>query len=122
LVTLGGMGFGDWATEERATRCIDLCFFYAGLMGLIWAEHSFCGLLFYLGSFGLVTNGLTSLGACLGFFFERKQNFPLLNDAESSAITETRIGPPSDCLSYLGQPTHTLPYYKIVVIAGLKRN
>lgn len=56
------------------------------------------------------------------FFFERKQNFPLLNDAESSAITETRIGPPSDCLSYLGQPTHTLPYYKIVVIAGLKRN
>jgi hypothetical protein len=90
-------------------------------MGLIWAEHSFCGLLFYLGSFGLVTNGLTSLVACLVFFFERKQNFPLLNDAESSAITETRIGP-SDCLNYLGQPIHTLPYYKIVVIAGLKRN
>ena len=38
LVTLGGMGFGDWATEERA---IDLCFLYASLMGPIWAEHSF---------------------------------------------------------------------------------
>jgi hypothetical protein len=76
----GGMSFGDWATEERATRCIDLvCFLYAGLMGLIWAEHSFCGLLFYLGSLGLVRNRLTStsLVACLGLFFvsQGKQNF-----------------------------------------------
>jgi hypothetical protein len=61
-VILGGMGFGNWATERRAARCIDRC---ASLMGPIWAERSFCGLLFYLGSFHSVINGLPSLVADL---------------------------------------------------------